>query len=85
MKEWWYEFKLDVWHWWDYRFGHRHKFSMAGMCVYEGEPRENPHGIPLVAWVYRCKCEHEIVELCTAGIELLQKGVDYDALIECRI
>ena len=85
MKEWMREIYLDIWMWWDYYFGHQHKYSMDSMVVYEGEPREHPNATPLVAWIYRCKCGKEIIELEPSGIRLLQQGVDYDELIKKRI
>ena len=85
MKEWLEYLKDEILLWWDYYFGHQHKYTMIGMCLYKGEPREHPCGVPLVAWIYRCRCGNEIVELNPSGIRLLQQGVDYDALIECRI
>lgn len=77
--------KDEVWIWWDYYFGHKHKYSLVHIAIYKGEPRENPRGIPLVAWIYECKCGKEIVELDSSGIRLLQKGVDYEELIKERI
>ena len=85
MKEWIRELYLEVWLWWNDRFGHRHKYSMSSMALYEGEPREHANAIPLVAWIYRCKCGKEIVELDSSGIELLQQGVDYNELIKKQI
>ena len=80
------ELYLDLWFWWDdHFFGHKHKYIMARMVVYEGEPKEYPNAIPLVAWIYRCKCGKEIVELEPSGIRLLQQGVGYDELIKKQI
>jgi hypothetical protein len=69
---------------WDHYFGHWHKYTPSGTALYSGEDRGTV-GIPVVAWIYRCKCGKEIVELDTAGIRLLQQGVEYDKLIEERI
>jgi len=86
MKEWLEFYVTDriLW-WWHDLFTHRHEYSMSGMALYKGEPREHPSGIPVVAWIFKCKCDHEIVQVDRAGIRLLQQGVDYDALIEYRI
>ena len=81
MKEW----LLDWWLWFDLHFGHWHKYSLVSLAIYEGEPKEHPSSIPITAWIYRCKCGEEIIELDTPGIRLLQKGVDYDELIKKRI
>jgi len=71
--------------WWHNLIAHQHQYSMSRMVIYKGEPREHPSGIPLVAWVYRCKCGEEVVDLTASGIRLLQQGVEYEALIEERL
>ena len=86
MKEWLEFYVTDrLIGWWDYLFMHWHTYGLVSMCLYKGEPRENPRGIPLVAWVYRCKCGEEVVDLTASGIRLLQQGVKYEALIEERM
>ena len=82
MKEW---LEYLVYWGWHLHFAHQHRYSLGGICIYKGEPRENPRGIPLVAWIYRCKCGEEVVQLEPSGIRLLQQGVDYDALIKDKL
>ena len=86
MKEW-LEFYvierlIDFWH---NLIAHQHRYSPGGMCLYRGEPRKHTSSVPIVAWIHKCRCGKEIVELDYSGRELLQQGVDYDALIKERV
>ncbi len=86
MKEWLEFYVIErLWDTWYDLFMHHHRYSSAGMCYYRGEPREHPRSTPFVAWIHKCKCGKEIVDLTDSGIRLLQQGVDYDALIEERL
>jgi hypothetical protein len=44
-------------------------------------PDEGYIGRVITAWTYTCKCGREIVEIDSAGIELLTHGHPYDEIV----
>lgn len=62
---------------WRFIRNHQCHYSLDDMVLNKSE---NDICIPLTAWVYRCYCGKEIVEITESGVKQIANGVPYEAV-----
>ncbi len=56
---------------------HKHVYRLEHIAHVVAEPSLSV----ITAWIYKCKCGHEIEQLTPSGIELIKAGEPYDVVI----